>query len=94
MNYMESVNKIKESINSYLTNESSKEEIDKITYASSLLDKMAEAYNNQSKELSEMKDSYIKMVKTTGYSLSHSKEEDVSPKEYTVSEFLKKFRGE
>ena len=80
------IDEIKENLNSLLTNESSKETIDKIANTSKVLDTVADLYNNQTEELTNMKTDYISLVKNIG--LKKDKvESDIQPEPITFESF-------
>ena len=80
------IDEIKENLNSLLTNESSKETIDKIANTSKVLDTVADLYNNQTEELTNMKTDYISLVKNIGLK-TDKVESDIQPEPITFESF-------
>lgn len=80
------IDEIKANLNSLLTNESSKETIDKIANTSKVLDTVADLYNNQTEELTNMKTDYISLVKNIGLK-TDKVESDIQPEPITFESF-------
>ena len=80
------IDEIKANLNSLLTNESSKETIDKIANTSKVLDTVADLYNNQTEELTNMKTDYISLVKNIGLK-TDKVENDIQPEPITFESF-------
>ena len=80
------IDEIKENLNSLLTNESSKETIDKIANTSKVLDTVVDLYNNQTEELTNMKTDYISLVKNIGLK-TDKVESDIQPEPITFESF-------
>ena len=80
------IDEIKANLNSLLTNESSKETIDKIANTSKVLDTVVDLYNNQTEELTNMKTDYISLVKNIGLE-TDIVESDVQPEPITFESF-------
>ena len=80
------IDEIKANLNSLLTNESSKETIDKIANTSKVLDTVADLYNNQTEELTNMKTDYISLVKNIGLK-TDKVENDIQPESITFESF-------
>ena len=80
------IDEIKANLNSLLTNESSKETIDKIANTSKVLDTVADLYNNQTEELTNMKTDYISLVKNIGLK-TDKVESDLQPEPITFDSF-------
>lgn len=80
------IDEIKSNLNSLLTNESSKETIDKIANTSKVLDTVADLYNNQTEELTNMKTDYISLVKNIGLK-TDKVESDIQPEPITFESF-------
>lgn len=80
---------IKDSLNELLTNESSKDTIDKIADISKSLDTVNSEYNKRAQELSEMKSDYIDLVKHTGFkSQDDLGNNDIQPEEISFDDFV------
>ena len=80
------IDEIKANLNSLLTNESSKETIDKIANTSKVLDTVVDLYNNQTEELTNMKTDYISLVKNIGLK-TDKVESDIQPEPITFESF-------
>ena len=80
------IDEIKANLNSLLTNESSKETIDKIANTSKVLDTVADLYNNQTEELTNMKTDYISLVKNIGLK-TDKVESDIQPEPISFESF-------
>lgn len=67
MNVKDEIEKIRKSIEGFLTPDLSKEKIDEIAKMSQSLDKLSEGYEEVETQLGTMRKDYIDMVKHTGF---------------------------
>lgn len=74
----EQINKIKRSLNDLIKGDSDKEFIESVTSIDKDLDQLAETGSAMAKETAEVKESLLKVVKTTSFKPTGHEEDDTS----------------
>ena len=88
MAFKETLAKLKASVTSLLTSDSSKEEIDKITGISNELDSLESEHNKLEKENTALKDDYIAALKK-GSNASHQEDNHDKEDEVDIDDLIK-----
>lgn len=90
------INDLKSGLNEFITQDMSKEQVDKLAGLGNLIDQVKTEYDTVNQGYASLKDDYIKVIKNTSFKLSSDPREEAASgaKETTFADCLAQVLGD